>query len=400
MKGFWEALNSLSTPFAVFMIVAEMGAGLALLTGWKPRFTVWALFLMTLFFTLLTGFTYLSGYCPNAFFGVFSLALLALWMLSATRHNLPGGRRIFYGALAASGVYAALIYAGAFYGCGFTESRMKVTDCGCFGDFIKLKPWETFWKDIVLDALIYFLVVQRIHIRPVMRSRYNYSVVSLGTLGSLAFCLSNFMWGLPIVDFRPYKEGNNIYELRQPVRPEQREFVFVYKNKTSGEQKEFGMSELDQATSDWEFVDRIDRVTDPGIPAKISNLYINDPGGEDVTDELLRHEGYSLMAVIYNMKKTRRRPIVKKLVPLAEACATDGIPFYAVCSGDLPVDAFRHELQTPFPFYTADDIALKTMIRSNPGLVLLKNGVVVKKWHRLYFPKYETLKKKYFEAGP
>ncbi len=398
MKGFWESMNAVSTPFAVTMIVVEIGAGIALLAGWKPRFTVWVLFAMTMLFTLLTGFTYLSGYCPNTFFAVYSVAMILLLILAAAKFNKQGGRKMFYLSMGILAVYLVLIAQGsAFFGCPFTETKMKVTDCGCFGDFLKLKPWETFWKDIILDVLIFMLLIGVLHIRPVMRSRYNHALVTLGTAGSLLFCLSNYMWGLPVVDFRPYKEGNNIRELRNPVRPETREFVFVYQHTGTGDEREFKMDELDQVDDNWEFVDRIDKLIDPGIPAKINNLFISDEGGNDVTEELLSTEGYSLVVVIYNMKKSRKRPLVTKLNPLAAACEKAGIPFFGICGGDLPVDPFRHEYQTPFQFTTADDIALKTMIRSNPGLMLLKDGVVVKKWHHMYFPKFRKLNKKYFK---
>ncbi len=400
MKGFWESMNAFSTPIAVGMIVTEIVAGIALLTGWKPRLTVWILFIMTLFFTLLTGFTYLSGHCPKTVFGIYSIALIVLFMVSAAQFNKFKGKRILIYTGLATLIYLIMMKVpGGMFACAFTESKMKVTDCGCFGDFLKLKPWETFWKDIVLDIVIFILVIGVIHIRPVMKSRINSSVITLSVVGSILFCFMNYKWGLPLFDFRPYKIGNNIRELRQPLKPEKSEFVFIYKNNNTGQLKEVGMNELDAITDEWEFSDRKDKITDPGIPAKINNLYISNEQGEDITDQLLSDENYSLMVVIYSMAKTKKKKIKKKLVPLADSCEKAGISFYAVCGGDLPVDAFRHDLQTPFPFYVADETALKTILRSNPGLVLLKNGVVINKWHYLHLPDFKKLQKEYFRSG-
>lgn len=397
MTGFWEWMNNLSTPFAVFMIVTEIAAGVALLTGWKPKLTVWILFLMTMFFTLLTGFTYLSGYCPSAPMGLHAIALIVLFMVSAAKFHSPNGKRIFRVSLVMTFIFLLMIKTStAYFGCEFTETKMKVTDCGCFGDFLKLKPWETFWKDIVLDILIFILVVGVNHIKPIIKPKLNNCIIAVGTIGSLLFCFSNYVWGLPIVDFRPYKIGNNIRELRTPLKPEVREFVFVYKNTKTGEQKEFKVSELEAMGEGWEFVDRKDIVTDPGIPAKINNLFISD-NGTDITDDLLSDKNYSLMVVMYKLSTTNRDAITSKLVPLSKACEKAGINFYAVSSGDLPVDAFRHELQTPFPFYSADETPLKTIVRSNPGLVLLKDGVVIDMWHHRHVPAFDKLNQKYFK---
>ncbi|MEP7170066.1 MAG: DoxX family protein [Bacteroidota bacterium] len=397
LNAFWEWMNTVSTPFAVFMIVIEMAAGLALLTGWMPKFTVWVLFLMTLFFTLLTGFTYLSGYCPGIPFAIHSISLIILFMVSAAKFNSPKGKKVFWITVILTISFVALLKTPSYFHCEFTETKMKVTDCGCFGDFMKLKPWETFYKDIVLDVLIFILVIGVGYIKPLVKPKANNLIIGGGTLASLLFCFSNYIWGLPIVDFRPYKIGNNINEQRKTLKPEVRKMVFIYKNKKTNETKSFTTEEVGNVTDDWDFVDRKDSIIDPGIPAKINNLYISDEDGNDITDTLLTDKNYSFMVVIYKMTATDKEAITGKLNPLSEQCEKAGIKFYAVCGGDMKVDDFRHELNTAYPFYTADETPLKTIIRSNPGLVLLKDGVVIDMWHHKHLPDWKDVNEKYFK---
>jgi uncharacterized membrane protein YphA (DoxX/SURF4 family) len=394
LPSLWQGMSAWSTPIAVFMIVLEMAAGLALLIGWMPALTVWILFLMTLFFTILTGFTYLSGYCPTLAFGIVALLITALWITSAARFHQPDGKIFFRTAILSTLIMlAATTFTNVLLSCPFTPSLMKVTDCGCFGDFIKLKPWETFWKDIFLDILIFILVVRVRDIHPLFPAAGLHFTTALFTGLSLLFCFSNFLWGLPIIDFRPYKIGNNIRELRQPIRPEVRDYVFVYKNVQSGEERHFRLEELDQINESWTFVDRRDIIIDPGIPAPINNLFIRNADGDDITDELLSDKNYSFMVVIDQLGKTRGKAF-PRLNEIAEWCDRHGLHFYAVYGGDVPAEPFRHEMQTPFEFFTADETALKTIIRSNPGLVLLKDGKVIDMWHHRHLPSPAELEEK------
>lgn len=394
LEALWKSMSAWSTPIAVIMIVVEMVVGVTLLIGWKPRLTTWILFLMTLFFTLLTGFTYLSGYCPTVTFGILSLLAILLWIIAASRYHLPKGKIIFFSALGLTLLMLFYMKSGSsLLACNFTETKMKVTDCGCFGDFMKLKPWETFWKDIILDILIFILVIRADLIKPLFPTIGLKVTTAIATVFSLLFCFSNYAWDLPIIDFRPYKIGNNIKELRYPLKPEIREYVFVYKNLKTNEERNFKTDELDQIDDEWEFIDRRDVVVDPGIPAKINNLFIRNQEGVDITDQLLSNKAYSLMVVMYKLASANKKAITQKLIPLSQQCEKSKIDFYAVVGGDIDPEIFRHEMQTPFEFYTADETALKTIIRSNPGLVLLKDGIVLNKWHYRHLPSFDELKK-------
>lgn len=397
-KPLWEWMNSISLELAVIMIVVEMVLGVALLTGWANKFTTWMIFLMTLFFTLLTGFTYLSGYSPTPAFAIFSVVLTVLFMISAAKFHSSLGKKILGLSIVLLIVYLLMIkYTNLLFGGSFEEIKMKVTDCGCFGDAIKLKPAETFYKDVVLDIMIFILVIGANYIKPLFKNTVNNSITIVATVASLLFCFSNYIWGLPLIDFRAYKVGTNLVEARKMQRPEIVESIFTYKNTKTGEQKMLNTEGLKNLDYDvWEYVDRKDSVIDAGIPAPIHDFYIYDEDGVDITDTLLADKNYSLMVVTYKLEEADKDAFSKKLNPLAAQCEKAGINFYTVFSGSIPADPFRHELQTAYPFYECDPTALKTVIRSNPGLLLLKNGVVINMWHYRHFPTFRELNEKYF----
>ncbi len=398
MESLWKALADWSTPMAVLMIVAEVVLGFMLLLGWQPRITVWLVYLLTLFFTVLTGFTYLSGYCPNVRFAIASCVVLisalagpALW-----HGKYPAWLR--YGWLLVPVVFVLTAkYSSIFFGCAFTETGMKVTDCGCFGDAIKLKPWETFWKDVFLDVIILILVLQQHLISGFSPREKAAGVISLLSIPlSLAFALYNFVWNLPVIDFRPYKIGNNIREQRVEVAPVM-DYKFIYKNNKSGKEKTFGMNDFSTHNmEEWTYVSRQDVVVKEGIPAKISNLYISNENHEDITDALLEEPGYSLIVVAYKISGTEKSAY-PQLRKLAQAAEKAGVKFYGLSRQEFEAEHLRHEVQAPFPFYTADETPLKTIIRSNPGLVLMKDGVVKGMWHWRHLPEWKDLQNEYLK---
>lgn len=398
MRPFWEFIAGYSTFMSISMIALELFIGFMLLIGWKPKFTVTLIWWLTLFFTFLTGYTFLSGY------GITKLFILAAGLLTILLAliPLPNERRTRANLMYASLAFLILLYlvgkfSNLFFTVEFTESKMKVTDCGCFGDFMKLKPWVTFYKDVFLDFLIFILVIGIKEIQPIFRNTISNSLAAIVGAVSLFFCLYSTYLNEPLIDFRPYAVGNNIPALRVAVKEPEIKMTFVYKNKKTGEQKSYGMEELTGLNYDeLEFVERKDVVLDEGIPAKITNLRIENDEGMDYTDTLLSNPNYSLMVVSYNLDKTAEAAF-KDLNAIAAGAEKAGVDFYAVSVNDGKLEEFRHRNQTAYRFYHADETPLKTIIRSNPGLLLLKNGVVINKWHYRHFPTFEELNSTYFK---
>ena len=397
-----EFFNPISTPLTVAMLVAELTLGVALLAGFKPKVTTSLLLLLNVFFLLLTGYTYLSGYEPNNAFFFVSITAFALICFGAIiEHDRARLWTLGAGFVIVVITLFLMRYTTRLFTHPFDITKMKVTDCGCFGDFIKLKPWETFYKDVVLTIMAFILAIRYRYVKPSLPMATRNGLTYVVLAGSFFFCLYNFVWNEPVIDFRPYAIGSDLNLNRTALKPERRDMVFVYKNKKTGVPKEFTMANMSDTTcdlvrhsDDWEFKERKDVILDEGIPARITNLFIHDANNDDVTDSLLHDPNYTLMVVAPHLDNTHDAAFRDKLNPLALACDKAHIKFFAVSADDA--EAFRHKNQTAYPFYMADETPLKTMMRSNPGLMLLKNGVVVNKWHYKHLPTFEQLNAEYF----
>lgn len=395
-RPLWEFMSGFSTPIAILMIAAELFFGFMLLMGWRTKVTVAVIWWLTLFFTFLTGYTYLSGYCISKTFIVASGVVMLLFAALALPLKAGVRRTMFISSI---GLLIALFlfskFSGQFLLCAFTETKMKVTDCGCFGDFIKLKPWETFYKDVILDVMILALLLTPQFISEIFSERLRN--ISAGIIGfvSIVFCLYNVYWNEPVLDFRPYAVGNNIPEQRKEKKPAVIQMQWQYRNKTTGQWETITYDDVMASKVNYDLYDtnyREDKVLDPGIPAKITNLRIEDDEGNDLTDELFAEPGYSFMVVSQNLHKTNEAAF-QKLNEIAAGSEKAGIKFFAVTVNDGQVEEFRHRNQCAYPFYHADETPLKTIIRSNPGLVLLKNGTVMNKWHFRHLPAWSELQK-------
>ncbi len=401
-------LSEYSAGFSVAMIVLEIVVGLALIIGSSRKFTSWVFLLIVAFFTFLTGFTYLTGYVPD---GV-NFFQFAKW-----------------------GPYI--------------ETNMKVTDCGCFGDFLKLEPRVSFLKDVFLmiPALLFVFRYKDMHQLFTTVGR----TILLLVLGvaTYVFCISNYQWNLPVIDFRPFREGVNIAEQKQAemdAAANVEVIAYKLKNKSSGKIVELPYDQFlkefkNYPSEEWEY-DQIQ--SEPAIErTKISEFeFQNMENGEDMAEAVLSIPEYNFFIVSHKMygKQTGTETLAvadtvyvldsltqavidttvvtreieqpvytweagyidrwkNTLNPVLAAAQQDGLSINAVVAFESPekVYALRQTTNSNYAFYVADDILLKTIIRSNPGVVLLKNGEIIKKWHIKKLPPYEEIKAKYMQ---
>ena len=319
----------------------------------------------------------------------------------------------------------------------------KVTDCGCFGDALKLTPWESFIKDIVLLVFVLIIFFERKNIRhgnltsdiinsavalvlvalfslfvikwsfPIwftaamlfaivllkqaFTSIPNTIVLGLSGLMSVYFtyyCLNH----LPIKDFRAYAIGKNIMDgMSIPEGAPQDSIVMVFQYKKGGELFEFSPAELPEDLDQYEFVDRIDKVIKKGYVPPILDFKIVDVSGIDFTEDILTRDGYTFMLVAYDLSKSNT-DVQDDINKFVQHCNSNNISFFGITSTSAAdTDKFRHEHQSMFDYYFCDATVLKTIVRSNPGLVLMKKGTVVDMWHYNDFPEFEEFREKYPE---
>ena len=407
----WMADHAIS--FSVIMIVLEIVVGIMLLLGFLRKWNSWLFFLILIFFTVLTGFTYLTGYVPD------------------------GVNFFEFGKWAE-----------------YSKNNMKVTDCGCFGDFIKLEPKISFFKDIILLIPgIWFLFrwsKQHQLFSPSLRS----SLAGFGTIATLMFCLSNFIWDEPIIDFRPFKNGADIRAQKSAEKKAAAnvKMSFKLKNKQTGkieilEEANYMKNFAAYPKTEWEVVEQIK--SEPEIPeTKISYFDIADLNGEDKTDSLLLdvNQTYYIISpkvkysvkpqvkiledstfafdTIYSDQSKAQFNIVKtfkglskrevksneyifdqdyidifekKLIPLIDSTRGPkcGVAVVIGGMGEEGIASLREKLNVPYQYFTCDDIVLKTIMRSNPGLLLMHFGKIEHKWHHNNLPTVEELKEKY-----
>lgn len=278
-----------------------------------------------------------------------------------------------------------------------------VPDCGCFGDAIKLTNWQTFWKNVVLMAFVIPLFVYRKKYEPWMSQIKEYILIAAfaGLFGY--FSVYNYN-NLPVIDFLQWKVGNKMLS----DNPMPSKFYLTYKNKQTNETKEYLSNELPWQDSvwmaNWEYVST--REDNPN-KSNLGSFSIIDSIGNDMTEHFIRNKDFQFIIAAYDLKKTNKEAFKNKILPLAEKVLAKNYSFIILTSNDRnDINNFVKELKINenIEFYSSDDTSLKAMIRSNPGLVLLKNAVVLGKWHYRNIPDFEKidfnkLEKKYLKTS-
>jgi uncharacterized membrane protein YphA (DoxX/SURF4 family) len=312
---FFHGFIPYALPLAVFVCVLEVALGIALLIGYKMRLTLALLMGLIVFFTFLT-----------------------------------------------------------FYSAYFN----KVTDCGCFGDAIKLTPWQSFTKDVILLVFIGWLAAQW--------KQWNNATSGMQTAVALSGTLISFgiayyaMQHLPFIDFRNYKVGNNIPALMKPQEP----CRYVYIMEKDGKQVSLTEYPTDPSYKLVQMVAENEATCKP----KILDYSIWDDKGNDVTQSTF--EGNKLIIVVRDVKKVSidAFPAINQLLAQMGQ-SVESLVFTSSSQADFEI--FRHEVQLAIPYYFADGTVLKTIMRSDPGIFLMKNGTVVGKWHYNDVPDAATV---------
>ena len=333
---FLKGLREYALALAIFICVLEIVLGLALLIGFAPKLTIWLLLLLIIFFTFLT------------------------W---------------------------------------YSASFNKVTDCGCFGDAIPLTPWESFYKDLILLGSSLIILFGLKYIKPIFSNPFAVRLLTVATILCTAFSVYCYTY-LPVKNYLRFKEGNNIEELA--VVPEDApsdvyENIFIYSK--DGVEEEFTLNDMSNRNLKEEgyvFVDRVDKLISKGFEPEIHDFKIMDETrSNDYVQDFFDYDNYKLLVVMNEVEKANLESLNKlnKVVAVAKEKNVEVYPLTA--SSSEAVAKFKSDNNINYPFYYGDKTNLKSIIRSNPGLVLLdSNNVVIRNWASRRIPKPEKFLKK------
>lgn len=300
---------------SIFVVIVEVILGVLLLIGFKPKLTVWSLLLMIVFFTFLT-----------------------------------------------------------FYSAYFN----KVTDCGCFGDAVKLTPWESFTKDVILLVFTLILFYGRKYITPLFNTKTNWMVGGAALLACVLFA-NHVLNHLPSVDFRPYKIGANIQEgMTVPDDAPQPLYEYAWRFKVNGGEQTI-VTNGEYPSVEGEFIDVETTQIQAGYEPPIHDFTI-EKDGQDYAAELLEKDKL-IMVVAYDLAKSNYDffPEVAQVTNEAKEKGYTVIGMSA--SSDDLANQVEQKYKLDFDFYFTDETTLKTIVRSNPAILVLRKGTIQQKVH-------------------
>lgn len=323
-----------ATFLAVMMIAVEIILGVALLIGYKKNLTLYGLGGLIVFFTFLTGYTWVTG---------------------------------------------------------------EPKECGCFGDAIPLRSGQSFMKDIILCVFILILFLGKKYIKPLISSQA-ISTIFMLVVSALSFlyCFSNYLWGLPDINYRPFDEGTNIKEIVEPPRVN---WVFLYREKeildsvprfmsylVGDVYAEDKLMEIDFENN--EFVDRF------GETPEVEIFYIDDDvDGNELTGRMLADStGYVFMVISWDISRAPEKAFTNKFNPLYEDVSAAGHTMFVATSTPDKL-SYAESLSIEYPMYNIDDKLAKRIIRGNPSLIIMKDGLILARYHWMWVPEYDTIEK-------
>ncbi|MEP5614592.1 MAG: BT_3928 family protein [Flavobacteriaceae bacterium] len=308
-------LMPLALSISIFVVIVEVLLGVLLLIGLKPRFTVWSLLLMIVFFTFLT-----------------------------------------------------------FYSAYFN----KVTDCGCFGDAVKLTPWESFTKDIILLVFVIVLFFGRSYIKPIFGTKINWVVGGVALFACILFA-NQVLNHLPSVDFRPYKIGANIQEgMGVPEGAPKAIYEYAWRFNVDGEDK-IVVTNGEYPSVTGTFIDVETTEVQKAYEPPIHDFTI-EKNGVDLASEILE-EDKLIMVIAYDLAKSKLN-FFSEIAGIAAKAQDKGYKVVGMSASSLErTTKIKNDYKLNFDFYFTDETTLKTIVRSNPSILVLERGTIQQKVH-------------------
>lgn len=309
---------------SIVVVIFEVLVGVMLIFGFRVKFTVWSLLAM------IIGFTFLTFY-------------------------------------------------SAYYN--------KVTDCGCFGDAMKIEPWESFWKDVILLILIVILFIGRKHITPFFTKRTNRLIIFF-TLVLSGFYVYYVMNHLPVIDFRAYEIGKNIEDgMNVPEGAPESVFEYAWKFNVNGEEKVIVTNGSYPNVEGDKYISVKTTEIQEGYEPPVHDFTV-EQNGEDFAGSLLQ-EPKLMMVVAYDLRKTNNE-VYAEVKRVAAFAIKNGYKVIGMsASNSEQTSKLIQDNSLGFEFYFTDETTLKTIVRSNPGILVLEKGTIKQKVHYNDFDELE-----------
>ena len=252
----------------------------------------------------------------------------------------------------------------------------QVSDCGCFGDAVHLTNWQTFGKNLVLLGFILFLFISRKKISDIMSPAKEWLVIGSGILIMVAFCFHNLKY-LPVIDFLPYRVGVNIPQgmtIPDDAPGNRYETTFIYEKE--GVRKEFNLENYPADDTTWKFVEQVSILLEKGYMPPIHDFSVTTLNNDDITWDILNNKGYTLLMISKKLSETKTKKLEAGFRTGINSIKND-IGFYVLtASGSDEIRKYENGMQ----FCKADETALKTIVRANPGYILIRDGTIIGKW--------------------
>ena len=260
-----------------------------------------------------------------------------------------------------------------------------VSDCGCFGDAVHLTNWQTFWKNVVLLVLAVIVFTSRKQLTNIFKTTTEWIVSGVVAAVFILFSLGNLRY-LPAIDFLPYKKDIRIADqmvIPEGAEPDKYLTTFIYEK--NGEQREFTLENYPADDSSWVFIDQKTVLLKKGYQPPVHDFTITDMNGVDLTNQILADKGFSLFMVSGKLAKADTAHLSKGF-DLGKSVTENGLDFYVLTA--TATDDLKNYLNG-LNFCTVDETTLKSMVRANPGYMLLKDGVIEGKWSWATLPEKE-----------
>jgi len=285
------------------------------------------------------------------------------------------------------GSWALLIFMSFFTVLTFILALTNpVSDCGCFGDAIIMTNWQTFIKNIILLPFVILIFIFRKRIVALHPDITEWIYLAVFALLIVTFQV-RALRHLPLLDFRPYSIGTHIPDkmvIPEGAQTDEYETYLYYEK--DGQVREFNEDNFPWQDSTWKFVDSKHILVKKGYEPPIHDLIISDESGNDLTETVLSDPNYVMLLISYNLSMAAEEGL-KTADDLAVSCFNNNCSFYCLtASSRNEIEEISDNLDLNFNFYTVDEVVLKTIIRSNPGLVLLKEGTILGKWPYRDYP--------------